>query len=258
MELTWDDAGSRKFEAGVDRGVFYPLTGVGVPWNGLTSVKESVENEGSLVIYVDGQKVINKMQLGTFAANISAVTYPDELYPYDGYQAIPQGQPQALFNLSYRTLVGSDIENLSYGYRLHLIFNCLLIPTAKSNDTITTSVDISDFEWTLTTVPVATPYSRATAHFIIDSTVVEEASLIAIENILYGQDDGPDPRFPSVEEILAIFETNAIFTVVDNGDGTATITGPDDWVYEVAPDQWMISSPSVTFPEDPYVFVRSY
>jgi len=259
MRLTWDDTGSHKYEAGVDRGVFYPKTGPGVAWNGLTSVKEDVDNAGPTIGYMDGQKTVNQLQLGTFAADISAITYPDEMLAYDGYsELLYSGQKRDLFNLSYRSLIGNDIEGLSYGYRLHLILNCMLTPTIRSNESMNQSAETMDFEWKLSTTPVANPFNRPSAHFFIDSPNVEAPALDALENLLYGQEAGADPFFPTIEQLLAIFEANAIFTVVDNGDGTATITGPDDWVYDVGTEEVFISSPSFNQIDDIRILARSY
>lgn len=259
MRISWDDPGSKLFEAGVDRGVFYPQSGVGVPWNGLTSVKESVEGDGSVVTYIDGKRVVNQLQLGTFAADISAITYPDEMLPYDGYELpMYSGQPRSLFNLSYRSLIGNDRKSTSYGYRLHLIFNCLLTPSNRDNSTINEVLDNAEFEWKLSTTPVATPYNRPTSHFLIDSTTVVPAVLTAIENILYGVNGGSNAAFPTVPQLLDIFEANAIFTIVDNGDGTATITGPDDWVTPLGGDQVFISSPSFNEIDGVHILATSY
>ena len=229
MRLTWDDAGSRIYEAGVDRGVFYPKNGIGVPWNGLTSVKEAVEGDGLVVAYVDGQKIVNQVELGQFSADISAFTYPNEMYPYDGFGTYFAGQPRPTFNLSYRSMIGSDTEGLSYGYRLHLIFNCLLQPTNRSNDSLNAGSDIQEFTWKLTTTPVVNPYNRPSSHFFIDSPNVEAGALAAVENMLYGQ-AGIEPAFPTIQQLIDIFEANAIFVVIDNGDGTATYTGLTGWV----------------------------
>lgn len=259
MRISWDDPGSRLFEAGVDRGVFFPKGGQGVPWNGLLSVKEAVDNEGSSIMYVDGQKIINQLQLGDFAADISAITYPDELYPYDGYQKpIFSGQARPLFNLSYRSLIGDGREGLSYGYRLHLIFNCMLTPANRVNQTMNDQMDISNFEWKLSTVPVATPYNRPTAHFMLDSPNLEPGALTAVENMLYGIDGGENSIFPTVQQLLDIFEANAIFIVVDNGNGTVTITGPDDWVLPIGSDQVSITSPSFNQIDDIHILAKSY
>jgi hypothetical protein len=41
-----------------------------------------------------------------------------------------------------------------------------------------------------------------------------------------------------------MFWTNALFRVVDNGDGTATITGPTGWVDALDATTYRITSPS--------------
>lgn len=258
MKISWDDAGSRKYEAGVDRGVFFPKTGPGVAWNGLTSVKESVDNTGSVVTYADGQKIVNQLQLGSFSADISALTYPDTMLPYDGYQSLLSGQKRNLFNLSYRSLIGNDTKGTAYNYRLHLVFNCMLAPSNRSHDTVNDSSSMSTFDWKLSTIPVATPYNRPTSHFMIESANVQPGALLALENILYGISNGADPMFPTIQQLLAIFEANSIFTVVDNGNGTATITGPDDQVFSVAANQYKIVSPSVNNLDLTQILATSY
>lgn len=256
--LSWDGTESRQHEAGVDRGVFYPSVGPGVPWNGLIKVLETVESTGSTVTYIDGKKTVNQIELGTFAADISAFTYPDEMMPYDGFaEPMYTGQKRPTFNLSYRSLIGNGAQGLSYGYRLHLIFNCMLSPTPRANDTLNDVSKIMDFEWKLSTTPVATPFSRPTAHFVIDSRNVVPEALEAIENLLYGTNDTAS-IFPTVQQILDIFEANAIFIVVNNGDGTATVTGPDDWVFPVGDDQVSISSPSFNQIDTVHILATSY
>lgn len=255
MALIWDDPDLRKYEIGASKGVFYPKIGSGVAWNGLTSIKEDVDNSGGSVIYMDGQKVINKLQLGQFSATLEAFTYPDEFMLYDGY-ILPgmSGQRRSTFGLSYCTAIGEA------GYKLHLVYNCLATPAERQNNSITDTTDILTFSWKLSTTPVAFPYDRPTAHVFIDSTMVDPASLTAIENILYGG-DGLDPRMPSVAELLSVFEANAIFIVVDNGDGTCTVTGPAGWVDQdlTDPTKWTLTSPSVVQLDDEITYlVRSY
>lgn len=247
MRLTWDDIGSRHYDAGIDRGVFYPSDGPGVAWNGLTAINETVANADSSVIYLDGLKQVNQLGLGDFAATIEAFTYPDEFMPYDGYsEPMFTGQARPQFNLSYRTQMFHDTTGESVGYRLHLVYNCLVKPTTRNLPTLNDGVDISAFSWDLSTVPLALPYDRPTAHLYLESTGVELNALTAIESIIYGSADD-DPRIPGMGELLGIFESNAIFTVIDNGDGTATVIGPDDWVYPdpTDPTLWTLTSPSV-------------
>jgi hypothetical protein len=259
MRLTWDELGSHQYETGVDRGVFYPSVGSGVPWNGLVNVKETVENDGTLTTYVDGARIINQLQLGQFGADISAFTYPDELMPYDGYTSpMYSGQHRRRFHLSYRSQIGSDTKDTSYDYRLHLIFNCLLTPTIRENNSLNNNSETLLFEWKLSTIPVALPHNRPTSHFMLDSRDVQPDALAAIENILYGIDGGSNATFPTVQQILDVFEANAIFIVVDNGDGTATITGPDEWVHSVGTDQVFINSPSFNEIDPVHILTTSY
>lgn len=246
MRLTWDTIGSRQYQTGLDRGVFYPKTGPGVAWNGLTSINESDANVGEAVIYIDGQRVVNKLQLGDFAATVEAFIYPEEFEPYDGYSApMFSGQKRDEFNLSYRTLLGNDVKHEAFGYRLHLIYNCSVKPSARDNVSLNADVDILNFSWDLTTRPEPFPYDRPTAHIYIDSPNVEPGALTSIENLLYGM-DGVDPRFPTVAEILAIFEANAIITIVDHGDGSFTASGPDVNIFPTGdPTEWEFTWPNV-------------
>ena len=56
--IVWDDEGNKKFEAGCDRGVFYPIDESGkytpgVAWNGLTTVTESPSGAEATKSYAD-------------------------------------------------------------------------------------------------------------------------------------------------------------------------------------------------------------
>lgn len=243
--ITWDDSGSRIFEAGIDRGVFYPSLGPGVPWNGLLSVTQSVENTGLATFYIDGRKQISKLELGNFSAKVEAFTYPSEMLPYDGYSQLLNGQKRSVFNLSYRSLLANDVDGTSLGYSLHLVYNCMLAPTNRDNQSLNADSEIMDFSWDLSTVPIAIPNYRPTAHLYLESTTVEQGALAAIEAVLYGG-VGVAPRFPTISEIMEIFEANAIVTIIDNGDGSFTASGPDEDVFETSdPTEWIFTWPNV-------------
>jgi hypothetical protein len=241
MGLVWD---SRDFESGIDRGVFFPQNGIGVPWNGLTSIAEDTEGFAQSSYYVDGQKQVNQVDLGSFSATVEAFTYPDEFLPYDGYsKPIFTGQVRPTFNLSYRTFVNET------DYKLHLVYNCMVKPTVRDNATLNSSLDILAFSWNLTTTPVAFPYDRPTSHIFLDSRFVDPATLTIIEDILYGS-DGLDPRFPSIVEFLGIFEANALITITDHGDGSFTADGPDANVKELNPGTQLVDNGDGTFTVD--------
>lgn len=252
--ITWDAPGDVAYGIGVDRGVFYPKDGIGVPWNGLASVKETTDSTTQTVMYIDGQKRVNQLGLGSFAASIDAYTYPDEFLPYDGYaEPIYSGQARPLFNFVYRT---QDQTGSETSYKLHLVYNCVVKPTSKDHQSVSASVNIETFTWELTTTPIAVPNSRASAHFVFDTRAVLPSILQAVEAILYGT-DSTDPRFPSLDELIAIFESNSLYVIIDNGDGSWTAIGPDDAI-SVDGDEITLNWPWVDVIDDDTYRIKTY
>lgn len=254
-KLVWDVMGDRIYASGVDRGVFYPSVGPGVAWNGLTSIKEAEDANNQSLVYIDGQARISQIELGFFTATLEAYTYPDEFLPYDGYGTpIFSSQPRKTFGLSYRNMLGES------AYRIHMVYNCLAKPSSRSNDTLDTSVNLTTFSWDISTTPVPMPYDRPASHLYVDSDKVDPDILQQIEDILYGVDDGQEPGLPSIQDIYDLFEPAAIFKVTDNGDGTATVAGPDGWVDQDIsdPTKWTLTSPSVKSVAENTYFVTSY
>lgn len=244
--LEWDILGSRHYEAGVDRGVLYPAVGPGVSWNGLTAVGElEGDTPEGKIIYFDGERHSSELGIGTFAAIISALTYPKEFEPHDGYDAIGfSNQTRKPFHFSYRSRVGNDTKAEKYGYLIHLVYNALATPTSVDRNSLYSTIDPSEFKWGISTTPVFIPEARATSHFIIDTTKAYPDVISAMEDILYGTSSS-SPRMPTITEILDLFEEHAIFKVIHHGDGTATVSGPDTAVYETSPNLWMLDWPSV-------------
>ena len=121
-------------------------------------------------------------------------------------------------------------------------------PSERDNSTRSDSPAHSERSWYIQAVP---PLSlgfgyKPSAHFVIDSRITPVEILTQLEDILYGNESA-DARFPSQSEILGLFEVFATLQVTDNGDGTATITGPDDVVMQdgVDPTKYTISWASV-------------
>lgn len=239
--LVWDSVGERTYEAGVDRGVFYPLVSPGLAWSGLISVNETTEGEEQTFIYYDGQRVRNQLTIGHFSASLSALTYPSEFDTHQGP-----------FGFSYRTGLGDDLENLDRGYKIHIVYNALAAPSNKHHSTIGSDLEPLVFEWDISTTPVPVQFARPTAHLIIDSTRVHAGVMDAIEDLIYGTDT-TQPTFPTVQEILDIFDQFALFVIIDHGDGTFTASGPDDAVFLTSPTEFQLSWPSVVMiSEDTY------
>lgn len=225
-QLVWDQVGDRVYEIGLDKGVLYLSDGRALPWNGMTDVIE--KNGTELVpVYYDGQKIQDRVILGEFAATLKAVTYPDEFVEVEGLGKVRPGvfvgdQAPKVFDLSYRTLVGNDIEGETAGYKLHIVYNLTAIPSDKTYATISADPSLVEFEWELTSVPDDTPGFRPTAHIILDSREMDPWLLEAIELMLYG---GPfsQPDLMPLHELVEYMDTWYRWKVTDNGDGTYTL-----------------------------------
>lgn len=228
--LVWDKVAERDYEAGLDRGVFYPLNGPGHAWNGLTSVEESLSEADARPRYMDGKKIGDRRRKGEFSATITAFTYPTVFS--DGLIS-PHSTPR--FNLSYRV-------QTSTGYKLHLIYNALAAPSQKNYAYESTD----PFSWSITTRGVSGPSNRIMSHLVIESDTAYPETTAALEAVLYG-DDGNAPRIPMPDEVFQIFEDNSILQIIDNGDGTWTAIGPDEVVSMLNATTFQINYSTVVY-----------
>lgn len=210
--LVWDQTGERRYETGVKNGVLYVQEGgiypKGVAWNGLTAVTESPSGAEATPLYADDIKYLNLVSAEEFGATIEAYTYPDEFMVCDGSASLLEGvyigqQSRKAFGLCYRTVIGNDVVNNEYGYKLHLIYGALAAPSEKAYATINDSPEAITFSWEVITTPVAVKDFKPTASVTIDSTKCDAAKLKALENILYGSEDS-EPRLPLPDEIVTI------------------------------------------------------
>jgi len=226
-KLVWDHVGDRLYETGLDKGVLYLSDGTGVAWNGLTSAGISSESAAIEPIYFDGKKIFDLKTPGNFAGTISAITFPDEFIEYDGVSSVSQGvfldsQPVKTFSLSYRTLIGDELEGTTAGYKIHVLYNLTAVSDVISYQTIGSNVDPITFSWAITSVPEQRNNHRQTGHVIFDSTKMDPIALIALEDLLYGTGI-TEPTLPNLNELLTPF----VVTITDNGNGTWTAEGPD-------------------------------
>lgn len=213
-ELVWDKVGERRYETGTDHGVLYLPNSAGAydtgfAWNGLVSVTESPSGAEASPQYADNMKYLNLQSAEEFGATIEAFTYPEEFEQCDGTAAPVPGlaigqQTRKTFGLSYRTLIGNDLEGTDYGYKLHLVYNGLAAPTEKAYNTVNDSPEAITFSWEITTTAVNVPGYKPSATLTLDSTKLDAAKLSELEAILYGT-AGLDPRLPLPAEIIALF-----------------------------------------------------
>lgn len=245
--IIWGDAGSRFFESGVDRGVLYVGTFPGVPWNGLTSIAEASTGGTPLPFYVDGEKYLNLTTREEFSATLTAFTYPTEFEACDGSVAIRTGfnvtqQKRQPFGLSYRSMIGND-QNESLGYKVHIVYNALAAPAPWTHKSIDNTVSIDDFAWKLTTTAIPLAGYRRAAHLIFDSTALDPLVMAGIEGVLYGDDDNAS-RLPLLAEILDMIDTGNTLTVVDNGDGSYSVTAPESDLFLNDANSFQLSWPT--------------
>lgn len=207
--IRWGDTGRRFFEAGVSHGVLY-LPGIpGVPWDGLISVKLNEAGGEPRSYFIDGQKYANIPSRTEFGATLEAFSSPKEFDSCDGVASAGGGlhitnQPRKPFNLTYRTLKGNDTEGTSYGYKIHLVYNCLAAPADRTYSTLDKSADAGSLSWTLSSLAPSIANYRPTSHFVIDSTETNETVLAYLEDILYGLENTM-PRMPTIDELFEMF-----------------------------------------------------
>lgn len=209
-KLIWGAAGQRFYEAGVDRGVLY-VGDTGVSWSGLKAVKEVPTGGEPTPYYIDGVKYLNLSTAEEYAATIEAFSSPAEFAVCDGSVMLAAGlfltqQPRQSFGFSYRTRIGNDIEDGDFGYKLHLVYNALAGPSGRANNSLDTNVGTMDLAWPISTKAPKFAGHVPSAHLLLDSRLVPRLLMAAIEEILYGN-DLDDPRLPTAEELIALFQT---------------------------------------------------
>lgn len=207
--IVWNNVGERYYETGVDRGVLYVGTAVGVPWNGLVSITENPVGGEAKEYYQDGIKYYSIIASEEFGATIEAYTYPEAFSACDGTAPVRNGlyasqQQRVPFGLSYRTLIGNDVKGDRMAYKIHLVYGALAAPSSKTRATQGENVEPSAFSWDVTTTPVPVVGLRPTAHFEIDSRKVPASLLTLIERLLYGGLNS-EPRMPLAQDLYNLF-----------------------------------------------------
>ena len=231
-KLEWDKTGERLYETGVEKGVLFPFNvaqnkyDTGVAWNGLTAVNENPSGAEATALWADDIKYLELRSAEEFGATIECYTYPPEFEPCNGVAALAPGisigqQVRQKFGFSYVTKIGNDTEYEDHGYKIHVIYGASVSPSDKAYQTINDSPEAITFSYEMTTTPVKVTGFKPTAHLEIDSTKVDAAALTAIENKLYGTDDG-EPTLLLPDEIVKLINgTGATGATGATGSGTS-------------------------------------
>lgn len=262
--IVWDKVGERLFRTGCDHGVLYRqnssgLYNIGYAWNGLVSVSASPTGAEATPQYADNIIYVNLVSAERFEGSIAAFMYPDAFAECDGTATPVPGlgigqQTRKPFGLSYRTLIGNDIDGQDHGYEINLVYGALAAPSERENNTVNDSPEAMELSWDLTTTPVEVPGFKPAATLTLDSTKISAAKMLEIENILYGT-EGVEPRLPLPAEIIAILSgasTEVEPTAPTYNAATKVITIPTVTGVEYRIDGEVVSG-MVTITEDTVV-----
>lgn len=242
--ITWSGVGERLFETGVDRGVLYVSGGPGVPWTGLVNVDQGQSGGESKPRYRDGIKIGNRMAPEEFEATIEAYTYPLEFERCDGTYRGENGlrltqQRRKAFGMTYRSLVGNDVDGLGHGYKIHILYNLKAEPTSRAYQTLTDSTEPMTFSWKVSSRAAVVDGYRPTSHFVVDSRDVPAGLLQAVEDLLYGSDEAVS-ALPTPGELMFLFDSyddlvydagspfTPVFATYDAGTPATSVTDTID------------------------------
>ena len=159
--------------------------------------------------------------------------------------------------MCYRTLIGNDIDGEDHGYKIHVVYNALVAPSNRNYNSLADEVEPTDFSWPITTTPVVISGRKASAHFTIDSTKTDPYLLAAFEELIYGAGTVA-ATLPAPLQLVSLFELWETLIVVDQGDGTANISGPDPVVTFVSDTEFDIQWGTVIeYDPDTYDIISS-
>lgn len=210
-KLIWDADGTRKFHAGVEKGVVFPMNDAGddyengAAWNGLTQVTESPSGAEPTTLWADNMKYARLLSGEDYGFTIEAYMYPPEFEPCDGYGAPIKGvriggQKRKAFGFAWVTRVGND-RDPDAGYIIHVVWNATAQPSEKTHESINDSPDGETFSWECETMPVNISGYKAAAVMEFDSTELTAKQMKAVEDLLWGTEEA-DATLPSPDELL--------------------------------------------------------
>ena len=220
-KLMWDKIGERLFELGTSHTALFVQGadgkfGTGVAWSGMQAVKQAPEGAEDTKIYADNQEYAGLESAEKFKGTIEAFMYPDEFMECDGTKEVAPGvnvgqQGRAPFSIVYRTEIGSDTAGISYGYKLHFVWNARVTPSAKDYTTVGESPEAAALSWGFDTTAIDPEVDgiRQMAYFVVDSTKVGTGVMAALEKIIYGTDgegsgNGESSKMPTLKEVIEL------------------------------------------------------
>lgn len=221
-KLVWDKTGERLYETGVKNCALYVYDSItkaykeGVAWNGITAITESPSGAEPNPLYADDIKYLNLISNEDYSCSIEAYMYPEEFAECNGEKIVMSGigssavdtgirisqQARSMFAIVYRTTVGNDVLNNEYGYKLHIVYNCLASVSERAYTTINDSPEAMTFSWEVSTTPEQVSGYRPIAHIEIDSNAAKKEYLSDLEDYLFGSET-KSPKLLMPAQVIA-------------------------------------------------------
>lgn len=223
MRITWDVPSERRYKVGTDRGVFYLRTNgeypMGVVWNGLTGVEESLGGREVTSLYTGDIRVDLTKTRPERSGTINCITYPDEMDACIGCEEAFPGvdvydQNEESFGFTYRKLIGTSDEGTSHGYEIHVIYNSTITGFNESASTINSQMDVDPMGFQFTSLPEEMDGYDPVTHLVFNSLRFGKSRMAAIEDVLYGTRD-TNPRLPLPNELISLLQSEAFLNSVD-------------------------------------------
>lgn len=163
MPLTWDSDAARKFELGIDHGVFYPMGAnsqysSGVPWDGLINVSLSPTGGDVTKLRADNIVYGSLRSVEEMEGSITCYTTPSGFEAADGRVAVtvPQsatsahvaGQNRGKFAFGFRSEIHDGTGTKKY--KVTYVYGCSISPSERTYETITDSPDAQQLSYNFT------------------------------------------------------------------------------------------------------------
>lgn len=206
-----------RLQEGLSHGAVY-LQDAAEPWVGLISI-ESTTTSG-VAQHLDGMVYAVTTPYDEYAFTVKGYTYPELL----------------------ETAVQLDGLTYKDSNYLYLVYNPLLYLNTSSYATDSDSTSVTTFELNGTSKPTKLR-SLLTSRLLVDLATASPSAVTQLTEILYGTDTN-EPRWPSIEEVEEVFESNTLLRIIDHGDGTWSAIGPDSAIKMVSPTEFEITWPS--------------
>lgn len=187
-----------------------------VAFNGITGFDEGASGSTS-VLYRDGLVYMADVDASDFSGRLNALFYPDAFAECLGMPEVTDGlfvdnQKPKRFDFSYRTLVGSGIDDDIFRYQIHLVYNAMASVNTRNRKTMGQDVAPTEFGFDIVCTPVKLPGFRPSAHYVIDTRRMDDATIKQLEDILYGSATSVG-RMPTPTELYDLMNFGASITV---------------------------------------------